>query len=350
MSENSPLANTGLAPPVSGNNADFQDVDIGTGESVATAEAGPIATAEGNSVDSNTDSPLRPEEEDVEDNASAVAPVPVPAAPSMNTGVSKGAFTSKKGKPLSQKQHEEQAFRATIWPDMQAKYAERFADRNVYKKQPKAKYTNVGRLVRIRRDEGEDAYTAELKKIMDRDDPMIAKNASLNTRKVKKPKKGTMSANMGMNSAMVTTAANAPLSMPPASAAANVSRNAGSKNMMVESIENMAKTAKEIIDTMAKTARSMVGELAKTNTAAMPQLSNTLLSASQNMGRNLGAATTVKAPRKRGSRTSTKKKTNNKPYTPFVNNTNSSAGLAAPLPSLPEETSSDLLNTNNGGR
>ncbi len=350
MSENSPLANTGLAPPVSGNNADFQDVDIGTGESVATAEAGPIATAEGNSVDSNTDSPLRPEEEDVEDNASAVAPVPVPAAPSMNTGVSKGAFTSKKGKPLSQKQHEEQAFRATIWPDMQAKYAERFADRNVYKKQPKAKYTNVGRLVRIRRDEGEDAYTAELKKIMDRDDPMIAKNASLNTRKVKKPKKGTMSANMGMNSAMVTTAANAPLSMPPASAAANVSRNAGSKNMMVESIENMAKTAKEIIDTMAKTARSMVGELAKTNTAAMPQLSNTLLSASQNMGRNLGAATTVKAPRKRGSRTSTKKKTNNKPYTPFVNNTNSSAGLAAPLPSLPEETSSDLLNANNGGR
>jgi hypothetical protein len=349
MSENSPATNTGLAPPVSGNNADFQDVDVGTGESVATAEAGPIATAEGNSVDSNTDSPLRPEEEDMEENASAVAPVPVPAAPSMNTGVSKGTFTSKKGKPLSQKQHEEQAFRATIWPDMQAKYAERFADRNVYKKQPKAKYTNVGRLVRIRRDEGEDAYTAELKKIMDRDDPMIAKNASLNTRKVKKPKKGTMSANMGMNSAMATTAANAPAPVP-ASAAANVSRNAGSKNMMVESIENMAKTAKEIIDTMAKTARSMAGELAKTNTAAMPQLSNTLLSASQNMGRNLGAATTVKAPRKRGSRTSTKKKANNKPYTPFVNNTNSSAGLAAPLPPLPEETSSDLLNANNGGR
>ena len=348
MSENSPLGNTGLAPPVSGNNAEFQDVDVGTGESVATAEAGPIATAEGNSMDSNTESPLRPEEENVEENGSAVAPVPMPAAASMNTGVSKGAFTSKKGKPLSQKQHEEQAFRATIWPDMQAKYAERFADRNVYKKQPKAKYTNVGRLVRIRRDEGEDAYTAELKKIMDRDDPMIAKNASLNTRKVKKPKKGAVSANVGMNGATATPL-NAPLSMPPASAAANVSRNAASKNTMVESIENMAKTAKEIIDTMAKTARSMAGELAKTNTAAMPQLSNTLLNASQNMGRNLGAATTVKAPRKRGSRTSTKK-ANKAPYTPFVNNTNSSAGLAAPLPSLPEETSSDLLNANNGGR
>jgi len=224
---------------------------------------------------------------------------------------------------MSQSQFAEQALRADTFKDMQAKYAERFGDKNMYKKAPRAKIYNAGRLSKVRRDQGEDAYMAELNRVMDRDDPMIAKNAKLNTRKVKKNASvPAPSMNTGMNS----------LKMPNVSAAANSARNAGSKQVMLNAFDEMAKTVKGLIDTMSTTAKSLAGELAKTNSAAMPQLSNTMANASQGLSRNNA---TLKAPKKRKSRAKTMR---------------SNSGLAAPLPPLPEETPSDLLNAGNEGR
>ena len=308
MSENSPENDTGLVPPVSGNNANFENVEVGTGETVATAEeAVPLATAEGSPVSSNSSSNSSSNTSSNSSDASPNMPVEeeVSAAPK--------TYTSKTGKPMSQSQYTEQALRAETFKDMQAKYAERFGDKNMYKKAPKAKIYNAGRLSKVRRDEGEDAYMAELNKVMDRDDPMIAKNASLNTRKVKKSVAPSM--NKGLNSM-----AFAP---PTPSVANNSARNAGSKKVMLDAFDEMAQTVKGIIDTMSKTAKTLAGELAKTNSSAMPQMSSML------------ANSTRKAPKKRASRAKTMR---------------SNSGLVAPLPPFPEETSSNLLNANNGGR
>ena len=327
MSENSPAENTGIVPQVSGNNANFQNVEVGTGETVATSE--PLATAEGPPVekDSNSNSPLE------EENSLAPPPPPVEnssTAENMSASAPPASasttYTSKKGKPMSQSQFAEQALRADTFKDMQAKYAERFGDKNMYKKAPKAKIYNAGRLSKVRRDQGEDAYVAELKKVMDRDDPLIAKNASLNTRKVKKNAAAVAPVSMPMNTGINS------LKVPNVSAAANSARNAGSKQVMLNAFDEMAKTVKGLIDTMSTTAKTLAGELAKTNSAALPQLSNTMANASQGLSRN---NTTLKAPKKRKSRAKTMR---------------SNSGLAAPLPPLPEETSSNLLNAGNEGR
>jgi hypothetical protein len=225
---------------------------------------------------------------------------------------------SKSGKPLSAAQSDLQRLRSETLEDMRQKYAERFGNSSLYPKPPKAKAYHASGLTSIRQRDGESAYQAALKDIMDKNDPMLGTNGvsqmSL-TRKSKKPR-ANVSANVRNNSARTNVANSARMNVANSARmnavnAPNSSVNRGAMNTMIASVHEMGTTAKQLIDAMINTNRIITQQLSKTNSAAsIVQLSNTVANITQK----------AKKPRARVSR------------------------KKAPLSAVPEETSANMAN------
>jgi hypothetical protein len=151
---------------------------------------------------------------------------------------------------------------------MREKYAERFAG---YEKAPKAKAYHAAGLTTVRQRDGEAAYTAALKDIMDKNDPKLGTNGkstfstmrkskkTMNTTRNIIPKMNTANASMNTTNARMNTA----------------NRNATSR--AIASIEDMGRTAKGIIDTIVQASKDISRELGRSgNTTALRQLSSTM--------------------------------------------------------------------------
>jgi hypothetical protein len=234
--------NTGQVPPIedSGNN-NFVDVPVGdaspslpdneSNENLATSESvstEPFATAEPST------------EEYVE---------------TMPEETMRSAMT-KTGKPLSAKQTNLQKLRSETLSDMREKYAERFAG---YDKPPKAKAYHAAGLTTVRQRDGEAAYSAALRDIMDKNDPRLGKNGKSTFTTTRKSKKNAKN----MTRSIIPTM--------------NTAANRAATNRAISSIEDMGRTAKGIIDTIVQASKDISRELGKSgNTAALTQLSKTM--------------------------------------------------------------------------
>ena len=232
-------ANVSPSPPSANANAP----DIGTGESLATAESDNIATAE-----------------------------PAISIP-------------KTAKSLSSKQTELMRLRATTLEDMREKYSERFGDTSVYPKPPKAKVYHASGLTTIRQRDGETAYTAALKDIMDKNDPILGPAKISTTRKAKKN-----SVNSTRNNSAATT------------------------RVASDSIEEMGRSAKSLIDSMIQVNKELSRAMNRQKNMPLIPLANVSMK--------------VKKPRTRATRKAT-----------------ATATTAKPLFTVPEETSANIMNS-----
>jgi hypothetical protein len=241
--------NTGQVPSVGeNNNANFVDVPIEnespslpdneSNENLATSESvstEPFATAE-------------PSAETM-------------AAPSINgESVAPSAMT-KTGKPLSAKQTNLQRLRSETLADMREKYAERFAG---YDKPPKAKAYHAAGLTTVRQRDGEAAYTAALKDIMDKNDPKLGTSGKSTFSTMRKSKKTSMNTTRNIIPKMNTVV----------NTVVNTVANRNATSRAIASIEDMGRTAKSIIDTIVQASKDMSRELGRSgNTTALKQLS-----------------------------------------------------------------------------
>jgi hypothetical protein len=319
--------NTGIAPPVTTDNmnAQFENVNIGTGESVATNA--PVEESVGTSEPIISNAPMEESlaEEEKEDDAPAAAAEP-------STGTKRG---------LSDKQSAVQKLRAETLDNMRAKYANRFGNSAKYPKPPKAKAPMAAKLTKIRQEQGESAYERAMKNMMDEDDPLLGTNGKsrLAMRAVTQRKKKANSARAALGSNSALSALNSRMnSMAPAAATAAPltaqSRNASAA--VVESIAEMGRTAKGLIDTMIQTSKEMARGLAKSgNTAALTNASN-IAAVGAN---NARGATVAPASMSRGTR---KKKSAARLPTIFENtgNTNYMSPSAAPAYNAPSSKGS----------
>lgn len=285
--------NTGIAPPVTTDNvnAQFENVNIGTGESVATNA--PVEESVGTSEPIISNAPMdeAPAEEE-EDMAAAAAA----AAPAPSTGTKRG---------LSDKQSAVQKLRAETLDDMRGKYANRFGNSAKYPKPPKAKAPMAAKLTKIRQEQGESAYERAMKNMMDDDDPLLGTNGKsrLAMRAVTQRKKKANSARSALGSNSVPSALNSRMNSMAATAAPLTAQSRNASAAVVESIAEMGRTAKGLIDTMIQTSKEMARGLAKSgNTAALTNASN-IATVGAN---NARGATVAPASMSRGTR---KKKT-----------------------------------------
>jgi hypothetical protein len=319
--------NTGIAPPVTTDNmnAQFENVNIGTGESVATNA--PVEESVGTSEPIISNAPMKESlaEEEEEDDAPAAAAAAAAAEPS--TGTKRG---------LSDKQSAVQKLRAETLDDMRAKYANRFGNSAKYPKPPKAKAPMAAKLTKIRQEQGESAYERAMKNMMDEDDPLLGTNGKsrLAMRAVTQRKKKANSALGALNSRMNSMAPAAATAAATAAPLTAQSRNAS--NAVVESIAEMGRTAKGLIDTMIQTSKEMARGLAKSgNTAALTNASNIAIVGAN----NARGATVAPASMSRGTR---KKKSAARLPTIFENtgNTNYMSPSAAPAYNAPSSKGS----------
>ena len=281
--------NTGIAPPVTTDNVNlqFENVNIGTGESVATNA--PVEESVGTSEPIISNAPMdeAPAEEEEDMAAAAAAPAP-------STGTKRG---------LSDKQSAVQKLRAETLDDMRGKYANRFGNSAKYPKPPKAKAPMAAKLTKIRQEQGESAYERAMKNMMDDDDPLLGTNGKsrLAMRAVTQRKKKANSTRAALGSNSVPSALNSRMNSMAAAPLTAQSRNASAA--VVESIAEMGRTAKGLIDTMIQTSKEMARGLAKSgNTAALTNASNIAVVGAN----NARGATVAPASMSRGTR---KKKT-----------------------------------------
>jgi hypothetical protein len=316
--------NTGIAPPVTTDNmnAQFENVNVGTGESVATNA--PVEESVGTSEPIISNAPMEeaPAEEE-EDMAAAVAA----AEPSTAT---------KRG--LSDKQSAVQKLRAETLEDMRGKYANRFGNSAKYPKPPKAKAPMAAKLTKIRQEQGESAYERAMKNMMDEDDPLLGTNGKsrLAMRAVTQRKKKANSARSALGSNSGLGALNSRMNSMAASAAPLTAQSRNASAAVVESIAEMGRTAKGLIDTMIQTSKEMARGLAKSgNTAALTTASNIAIVGAN----NARGATVAPASMPRGTR---KKKTAARLPTIFENtgNTNYMSPSAAPAYNAPSSKGS----------
>jgi len=220
----------------------FEDVDADeSAEDNNNAEANDNAEADISSANVADSSPAKEE------------PVSAPAA----TGV------SKSGKPLSSAQASLQERRAKTLEDMRAAYTEAFGDD---KKAPKAKAYHAAGLTTIRERDGESAFQAKLQEY-------IAENSSKYTGRT------TKKATAAPKSSAVSRKASArPVNSAQLLNSAARTANANSAARLIESIEGMGATARELIQTMVATTKALAKELSKTNSSALPIIANSALS------------------------------------------------------------------------
>ena len=256
--ENTENANAGNA------NANAGNANANTGN----------ANAESNN--SNAESNNSVESEESEGNAEESAPLPVP--------VPVPATASKTGKPLSVAQAGLQEKRAKTLEDMRAAYKEAFGDD---KKAPKAKAYHAAGLTTIRERDGENAFQAKLQE-------HIAENRSKYegkpTRKTSAPKTtatAKKTAAKPKNSAKLLNSASAPANGKAASA-------------IIDSIEGMGATARELIQTMVTTTKALAKELSKSNSAnSLSAIAATAVSRNSSTMKN-SAVTTRKTRSNKG--------------------------------------------------
>lgn len=277
MSENN-SGNTGRVPNAPIETNVFHNVSMGNNVNAASPTPPPNMENANASEDSSASSENNFLLKYGESFATA-EPVPVVAP----------ATVTKTGKPLSAAQSDLQRLRSETLEDMRAKYAERFGDSSVYPKPPKAKVYHASGLTTIRRRDGEAAYNAALKDIMDRNDPMLGTNGKSQltlTRKSRKPR-ANVTVNAPRNSSLR-------MNVP---AMNNTGANRGATNSMIASVKEMGATAKQLIDAMINTNNLMVQHLSKSgNTTALTQLSNTVANMSAKAKKPRSRASTKKAP------------------------------------------------------
>ena len=316
--------NTGIAPPVTTDNmnAQFENVNVGTGESVATNA--PVEESVGTSEPIISNAPMEeaPAEEE-EDMAAAAAA----AEPSTAT---------KRG--LSDKQSAVQKLRAETLDDMRGKYANRFGNSAKYPKPPKAKAPMAAKLTKIRQEQGESAYERAMKNMMDEDDPLLGTNGKsrLAMRAVTQRKKKANSARSALGSNSALGALNSRMNSMATAAAPLTAQSRNASAAVVESIAEMGRTAKGLIDTMIQTSKEMARGLAKSgNTTALTNASNIAVVGAN----NARGATVAPASMSRGTR---KKKTAARLPTIFENtgNTNYMSPSAAPAYNAPSSKGS----------
>lgn len=193
--------------------------------------------------------------------------------------------TSKSGKSLSSKQTELMRLRAETLEDMRQAYSKRFSDTSKYPKPPKAKAYHASGLTTIRQRDGEEAYKSALNNIMNKNDSDIMSGV----RKTRKSK--TSSVNSTRNNS------------------GSIRRNT-SNTVTGESIEQMGLTVKRLIDSMIQASKKM--------------------SNGANSSRNASLTPFPKTSKARKPRSKTTKKS-----------------TAAPLFTVPEETSANMMNSVN---
>jgi hypothetical protein len=283
------VGDTGNVPPPPSGTNEFQNVNVSNDNNSSSNSSSNNAPANNAGIDDG-ETLATAESTDIATAEPVVTTAPVTMA--------------KSGKPLSAAQANVQRLRSETLADMRKKYAERFGDSSVYPKPPKAKAYHASGLTTIRQRDGEVTYNAALKDIMDKNDPLLGKNGKSQltlTRKLRKP----------LSNVTVNATRNSSLRMN-VPAMNNTAANRGATNSMIASVKEMGATAKQLIDAMINTNNLMVQHLSKSgNTMALTQLSNTVA--------NMSAK--AKKPR---SRVSTKK--------------------AAPLFTVPEETSANVVN------
>jgi hypothetical protein len=277
MSENN-SGNTGRLPDQPNDTNAFQNVNMGENvDGYANNAPVPPPNME-NSANSSASSENKFLSKYGESFATA-EPIPIAEPP---------VTVAKTGRPLSAAQSDLQRLRSETLDDMRAKYAERFGNSSVYPKPPKAKVYHASGLTTIRQRDGEAAYNAALKDIMDKNDPMLGTNGKSQLTLTRKSKKAraNVTVNAPRNNSFRTNA-------PPVNNAAN----RGATNAMTASIKEMGATAKQLIDAMINTNNLMVQQLSKTgNTAVLTQLSNTVANISAKAKKPRARASTKKAP------------------------------------------------------
>jgi len=310
-------ADTGKVPPPPSGENDFQNVPLGNnnnssanddnlGNAVANANANANA-----SVIATAEPPVGEGETVATEESNDVATAEPVAATAESVTATPGVSMSKSGKPLSAAQANIQRLRSETLADMRKKYSERFSDTSVYPKPPKAKAYHASGLTTIRQRDGEAAYEAALKDIMDKNDPAMGANGmSQRAMTQKSKKKPTNSLTMRNNSAARNnsalgnnSAARNNSALRNNSAPRNNSAAARTvSNITTSSIEEMGRSAKGLIDSIVNAAKTMSREK---SIAPLMNVSKTL------------------KPKRVRSRTTKK---------------------AAPLFTVPEETSANAVN------
>jgi arsenate reductase-like glutaredoxin family protein len=209
------------------------------------------ANAGNNNEESNNSNEEYNNSENAEESA-APAPVPVP--------VPVPATVSKTGRPLSVAQAGLQERRSKTLEDMRAAYKDAFGDD---KKAPKAKAYHAAGLTTIRERDGENAFQAKLQE-------HIAENRSKYegkpTRKTA-ASKGTTATQKAANATTSKKATAKPKNSAKLLNSASTGANGKAASTIIDSIEGMGATARELIQTMVTTTKALAKELSKSNSA-----------------------------------------------------------------------------------
>lgn len=295
--------NTGEVPPSINEENEFQNINSNE-SALNAAETADTAVNENATENFATAEPV---------NLATAEPIESVAEPTESeepVANSVSVFKSKTGRVISEKQYKKIQEDDKTASDMEKRYRERFS---TYDKPPKVKRTDVARLAKIRREDGDSAYSQALKNVMDMDDPELGKNGksrrsmSLKAKKqsvnVTRNNSKNLGGNMGLNSALNSRLNTALTNI-------NSSRNGlNATNTVLTSLDEMARTAKGLIDTIVQTSRTLAKQKTETASAIKPLT-------------NFSRKISLKPKRVRSK--TTKK---------------------APLFTVPEETSSNLTNT-----
>jgi hypothetical protein len=278
--------NTGVVPPPINGENEFENIN--SNESALNA---PETAVNENATESFATS------EPVDTTTDAAADASVEAESAVPVTANSGSvFKSKTGRTISEKQYKKIQEDDRTAVDMEAQYKERFSS---YSKPPKVKRTDVARLAKIRREDGENAYSQALKNVMDLDDPNLGKNGKSRRSMSLKAKKQSVnvtrnnSKNMGLTSGL-NAGLNAGLNS--ALNAMNNSRmGLNATNTVLNSIDEMARTAKGLIDTIAQTSRTLAKGINKESASSIKPLTNVSRNTSLKPKR-VRSKTTKKAP------------------------------------------------------
>jgi len=140
--------------------------------------------------------------------------------------------------------------------DLRQAYINAFGDDP---KAPKPKFLEATALVKIRREQGENAYKAKIKEYVERNQGIQAAKPAKGTRK--KVTMATESTNVTATNAAATTAG--PIN------------RGNSRQKLIQSVRTMADSAKDLIDNLVSTTMS----LAKTNTGDMTSIATKAVNA-----------------------------------------------------------------------
>ena len=276
--------NTGVVPPLMYGENEFNSVNIENENNVSPP-------AENSAVDNTTAEIATGESLATAepDNIATAEPINTATAEPENAATAEpevSASTTKSGTALSSKQTELMRLRAETLEDMRQAYSKRFSDTSKYPKPPKAKAYHASGLTTIRQRDGEEAYKSALNDIMNKNDSDVMSGV----RKTRKPKKSSVNSTRNNSGSM----------------SRNTAKTVTSQ-VTGESIEEMGRAAKRLIDSIIQASKN-----------------------GANSSRNASLTPYSKTSKARKPRSKTTKKS-----------------TAAPLFTVPEETSANMINSVN---